>query len=148
MSGTPQQQEQRFGKRGSGQAFALGLFQILKTEDPSIIGWSASGKAFRITDSERFCRDIMPRFFKRELFIRLLLLYSTLDCWLCKSDCVGGAEHEGSSLLRHGAVLSVVDCWILCEPGDARCFQLLSSFMRDVLKALHRPVVPPRNGIL
>lgn len=61
-----QQQEQRFGKRGSGQAFALGLFQILKTEDPSIIGWSPSGKAFRIEDSERFCRDIMPRFFKRE----------------------------------------------------------------------------------
>lgn len=63
---TPQQQEQRFGKRGSGQAFALGLFQILKTEDPTIIGWSASGKAFRIGDSEKFCKDIMPRFFKRE----------------------------------------------------------------------------------
>lgn len=63
---TPQQQEQRFGKRGSGQAFALGLFQILKTEDPKVIGWSRSGKAFRIGDSEKFCRDIMPRFFKRE----------------------------------------------------------------------------------
>ena len=63
---TPQQQEQRFGKRGSGQAFALGLFQILKTEDPKVIGWSSSGKAFRIGDSEKFCKEIMPRFFKRE----------------------------------------------------------------------------------
>lgn len=63
---TLQQQEQRFGKRGSGQAFALGLFQILKTEDPKVIGWSTSGKAFRIGDSEKFCKEIMPRFFKRE----------------------------------------------------------------------------------
>ncbi|CAM9316847.1 unnamed protein product, partial [Sphacelaria rigidula] len=46
--------------------FALSLFQILDSEDPSVIGWSPSGKAFRIADSERFCGDIMPRCFKRE----------------------------------------------------------------------------------
>ncbi|CAM9478840.1 unnamed protein product, partial [Sphacelaria rigidula] len=91
---TPQQQEQRFGKRGSGQAFALGLFQILKTEDPSIIGWSASGKAFRITDSERFCRDIMPRFFKQNKyssFQRQLNLYGFRK--LVRGNEAGGYMH-------------------------------------------------------
>ncbi|CAM9952030.1 unnamed protein product, partial [Choristocarpus tenellus] len=88
------QQEQRFGKRGSGQAFALGLFQILKTEDPSIIGWSASGRAFRISDSDRFCRDIMPRFFKQNKyssFQRQLNLYGFRK--LVRGSEAGGYMH-------------------------------------------------------
>lgn len=81
---TLQQQEQRFGKRGSGQAFALGLFQILKTEDPKVIGWSASGKAFRIGDSEKFCKEIMPRFFKRENEWALSVTYY---CCTAQPEC-------------------------------------------------------------
>ncbi|CAN0180960.1 unnamed protein product, partial [Ectocarpus sp. 6 AP-2014] len=91
---TLQQQEQRFGKRGSGQAFALGLFQILKTEDPKVIGWSASGKAFRIGDSEKFCKEIMPRFFKQNKyssFQRQLNLYGFRK--LVRGNEAGGYMH-------------------------------------------------------
>lgn len=48
------------------QAFALSLFQMLETESPEVIGWSSSGKTFRVGDRDKFCKEIMPKFFKRE----------------------------------------------------------------------------------
>eukprot|EP00752_Nemacystus_decipiens_P017282 g15483.t2 len=60
------QQGQRFGRRGCAQAFAQSLFQILETTDPNVVGWSSSGKTFRVRDRDKFCKEIMPKFSKRE----------------------------------------------------------------------------------
>lgn len=97
-AGAGTQQEQRFGKRGSGQAFALGLFQILKTEDPKVIGWSASGKAFRIGDSEKFCKEIMPRFFKRECPPHILPVFF---CFFLISSCLPACVLVFGSFVYH-----------------------------------------------
>ncbi len=70
---TSPRQGQSFGKPGSGHAFAPAFFQILRTEDPKVIGWSSSGKTFRVGDSEKFAEEIMPKWFnKREYWVRAI----------------------------------------------------------------------------
>jgi len=45
-------------------AFPRRLFEILSTEDKSVISWNADGKSFRINDTNLFCNDILPRYFR------------------------------------------------------------------------------------
>ena len=54
------------------------LYHILCAEDPNIIRWSADGTAFQIVDSERFCQQVLPKYFRHSKltsFQRQLNLY-------------------------------------------------------------------------
>jgi len=59
-------------------AFPRRLFEILSTEDKSVVSWNADGKSFRIINNNLFCNDILPRYYrhcKLTSFQRQLNLY-------------------------------------------------------------------------
>lgn len=77
-----QDNKQKYGKRGPPRPFPVDLFEILRTEDPAVIGWFNAQRplssststtecmgrleeGFSIRDPERFCIDIIPRYFDR-----------------------------------------------------------------------------------
>ena len=52
--------------------------EILENEDSTIINWDENGRSFQVLDSERFCKDVLPKYFRhRKLtsFQRQLNLY-------------------------------------------------------------------------
>lgn len=46
--------------------FPYKLYVMLKYEDEKIIRWLDSGLAFRIEDMNKFCSDLLPKYFKRQ----------------------------------------------------------------------------------
>ena len=58
--------------------FPRRLMEILETEDSTIINWDENGRSFQVLDSERFSKDVLPKYFRhRKLtsFQRQLNLY-------------------------------------------------------------------------
>ena len=47
-------------------SFPTKLYNLLETADPTIVGWLANGKGFRVHDMDRFIKDILPQFFNRK----------------------------------------------------------------------------------
>ena len=75
-------------------AFPIRLYSILEMEDPSIIGWSHSGVAFRVKDVDRFREETLPRYFRHQKitsFQRQLNLYGFIR--IQKGDDLGCYAH-------------------------------------------------------
>ncbi len=53
--------------------FPQKLFQLLSTESPEIIAWMPRGLSFKVFDHGRLAEEILPHYFKRNIFIRFLL---------------------------------------------------------------------------
>lgn len=47
-------------------SFPTKLYNLLETADPSVVGWLANGKGFRVHDMDKFIKDILPQFFNRK----------------------------------------------------------------------------------
>lgn len=59
------------------QSFPAKIYQILENESPEIIQWNENGLSFRIVDHNRFEREIVPKYFRREVspcFLLFMLL--------------------------------------------------------------------------
>ena len=60
--------------------FPVKLYNLLKSESKDVVEWLSHGESFRINDNDKFCNDIISKYFKRTYFqfFRLLLLYFLL----------------------------------------------------------------------
>jgi hypothetical protein len=47
-------------------SFPAKIYQILESESHQIVQWSEDGVSFRIVDSGRFEREIVPKYFRRK----------------------------------------------------------------------------------
>jgi hypothetical protein len=48
------------------KSFPAKIYQILESESHQIVQWSEDGVSFRIVDSSRFEREIVPKYFRRK----------------------------------------------------------------------------------
>lgn len=51
----------------SNLAFPQKLFTLLESDDSNTISWIPNGFCFKITDTDKFTSEIMPKYFKRKL---------------------------------------------------------------------------------
>lgn len=47
-------------------SFPTKLYNLLETADPTVVGWLANGRGFRVHDMDKFIADILPQFFNRK----------------------------------------------------------------------------------
>jgi len=52
--------------RNYSNTFPLKLFDLVSTEDETIVGWHSLGTAFQVRDHDQFVNVILPKHFKRE----------------------------------------------------------------------------------
>ncbi|CAM9353660.1 unnamed protein product, partial [Choristocarpus tenellus] len=68
----------RSGARGAPQLFAHKLYKLVDEEDPEIVDWMPDGQGFQVKDMDRFCAEIISKYFnhcKFTSFQRQLNLY-------------------------------------------------------------------------
>jgi len=74
----------------SSITFPRRLMEILEKEDSTIINWDENGRSFQVLDSERFCKDVLPKYFRhRKLtsFQRQLNLYGFQRVYVGPLSC-------------------------------------------------------------
>lgn len=49
--------------------FPQKLFSLMENEQSDIVCWSERGLAFRVVDQEKFAEEIVPKYFRRKLFL-------------------------------------------------------------------------------
>jgi len=65
-------------------SFPQKLFALLEVDTTGVIVWAHHGLCFRITDNEKFSKEIVPKYFKRKIY----LLNSTISKWMTELTCV------------------------------------------------------------
>lgn len=64
----------------SAMSFPSKLFFLMDNEHGGIIHWLGHGRAFRVIDTDRFCAEIIPKYFKRKkLFPHLFFSLHNID---------------------------------------------------------------------
>ena len=87
------------------QSFPAKIYQILENESRDIIQWNENGVSFRIVDHGRFEREIVPKYFRRKIIVRIVSFYiigvydlfrgiHLFSCKLRQSNIVGAATTE------------------------------------------------------
>lgn len=77
------------GGGGPPQTFPRKIMDMLRTEDPNVVGWVPSGTSFVIRDADTFVQQILPKYFRHG---RMTSFQRQLNLYGFKRICNKGPE--------------------------------------------------------
>jgi hypothetical protein len=75
--------------RNYSNTFPVKLFDLVSTEDETVVGWQGHGTSFQVRNMDKFVNEILPKHFKRKKNLHCLFLVSSsrsypFFCCICR----------------------------------------------------------------